>query len=179
MQPVSALTGSFLGLTFIQRAARRRGSTSLSWTTTAHGGSAATSVAHCEANAFLFGVCIDSGPDISADDRHVQRQDSVVAGEVDVEDRSEALPISMTLLQHVAASLPALMAAHSGLFATPILVAPACMPLPVLFSVPPVSSDDWLANKRARAFHRSCTVCVYAQGAFALMKLARGDLVGG
>lgn len=97
----------------------------------------------------------------------------------------------LVVLQQVAMLMPPALAAHYGLLAAAAGpagaagvaalggVMPACMPLPVLFSVPFVSPDSWLANKRARAFHRACIVCVYAQGAFALMKFARGDLIGG
>eukprot|EP00435_Cladocopium_sp_Y103_P026441 s1440_g6.t1 len=55
----------------------------------------------------------------------------------------------------------------------------ACIPIAVPFSVPQVSSDSWLANKRARAFHRGVVITVYSQGILTLLKLSRGDLVGG
>jgi len=77
----------------------------------------------------------------------------------------------------VAALLPAAAAAHAGLFAGG--AAMACVPIAVPFSVPQVSSDSWLANKRARAFHRGVVITVYSQGILTLLKLSRGDLVGG
>lgn len=77
----------------------------------------------------------------------------------------------------VAALLPAAAAAHAGLLSGG--VAMACIPIAVPFSVPQVSSDSWLANKRARAFHRGVVITVYSQGILTLLKLSRGDLVGG
>jgi hypothetical protein len=74
--------------------------------------------------------------------------------------------------------LPAAIAAHNGLL-TPAGVACACLPIMAPFSIPQVSPDSWMANKRALAFHRCCTIGVYTQGALALFKFAGGDLVGG
>jgi hypothetical protein len=76
------------------------------------------------------------------------------------------------LLLPAAASLHAQGAVAGG-------VAAACLPMAVPFSVPQVSPDSWLANKRARAFHRCCVIGVYVQGASAVFKFMRGDLVGG
>merc|ERR1719491_2452553 len=42
-----------------------------------------------------------------------------------------------------------------------------------------VSQESWAVNKRARAFHRACVIGVYAQGFFAIMKFAKGNLTGG
>merc|ERR1719336_1751905 len=53
------------------------------------------------------------------------------------------------------------------------------MPMVVPYSMPSVSSDMWLGNKRARACHRCCVLAVYAQGTLALVKFISGDLVGG
>merc|ERR1712029_464535 len=39
--------------------------------------------------------------------------------------------------------------------------------------------ETWMASKRALAYHRACTACVYAQGFLSLARFARGDLVGG
>lgn len=83
------------------------------------------------------------------------------------------LPSSIALL------LPLAAATHCALAGSGGAVAAACVPIAIPFSVPQVSPDAWLANKRARAFHRCCVVCVYAQGAIAVLKFARGDLVGG
>lgn len=74
--------------------------------------------------------------------------------------------------------LPAAWAAHSGLLLAGG-AACACMPMMAPFQIPNVSPDSWIANKRARAFHRCCVLGVYTQGAFALFKFAGGDLVGG
>jgi len=88
-------------------------------------------------------------------------------------------PLSLFILQHVASLMPSALAVHYGFLAGSPLVAPSCMPLPVLFSVPGVGPDAWLSNKRALAFHRCCVGFVYAQGAFSLLKFVRGDLIGG
>jgi len=77
----------------------------------------------------------------------------------------------------LAAVVPAAAAAHAGLLTGP--AAMACVPIAVPFSVPQVASDSWLANKRARAFHRGVVISVCAQGIVTLLKLSRGDLVGG
>lgn len=74
--------------------------------------------------------------------------------------------------------LPAAVAAHGGLLASTGAVC-ACLPIMAPFSIPQVSPDTWLANKRARAFYRCCALAVYAQGAMALLKFSGGDLVGG
>lgn len=73
--------------------------------------------------------------------------------------------------------LPAAYAAHAGLLQGPVAV--ACFPMVVPFSTPSVPPELWLANKRARAFHRCCVLGVYLQGAFSLFKFAHGDLIGG
>jgi len=80
----------------------------------------------------------------------------------------------------VAALLPAAVTAlhPAGLSATGAVV-PAMMPVVVPNSMPSVSSDIWLGNKRARAYHRCCVLAVYAQGTVALMKVISGDLVSG
>lgn len=74
--------------------------------------------------------------------------------------------------------LPAAYAAHSGLFLSSG-AACACLPIMAPFSIPQVSPDSWMANKRALAFHRSLVFGVYVQGGFAFLKFAGGDLVGG
>lgn len=91
----------------------------------------------------------------------------------------ETRDLQLEVLQLAASALPGMLAAHSGLLAAGPMVAPCCMPLPVFFSVPVVHPDTWLANKRARAFHRATVVCVYTQGVLALLRFARGDLIGG
>lgn len=73
--------------------------------------------------------------------------------------------------------LPSAVALHSGLATGGVAV--ACIPMAVPFSVPQVSPDTWLANKRARAFHRAVVACVYVQGAAAVLKFVKGDLIGG
>jgi len=73
--------------------------------------------------------------------------------------------------------LPSAIASHFA--ASPAGVALACLPIPMLFSVPQVSSGTWLANKRAMAFHRCCVVAVYVQGALTFMRFLEGDLIGG
>jgi len=79
---------------------------------------------------------------------------------------------------HIALLLPAAVAAHGGLLVSGG-AACACMPLSAPFRVPQVSPETWMANKRARAFHRCCVIGVYTQGGLALFKFAGGDLVGG
>lgn len=81
------------------------------------------------------------------------------------------------LASAVALLLPGATAAHAGLAAPG--VAAACLPIMVPFSVPSVSPEAWLSNKRARACHRACVICVYVQGAFAGYRFLQGDLVGG
>mmetsp|Transcript_7023 Transcript_7023/g.13013 ORF Transcript_7023/g.13013 Transcript_7023/m.13013 type:complete len:347 (-) Transcript_7023:95-1135(-) len=66
----------------------------------------------------------------------------------------------------------------AGLSATGAVV-PAMMPVVVPYSMPHVSSDIWLGNKRARAYHRCCVLAVYAQGTVALVKFISGDVVAG
>eukprot|EP00440_Ansanella_granifera_P011929 gb/GFBE01012966.1/.p1 GENE.gb/GFBE01012966.1/~~gb/GFBE01012966.1/.p1 ORF type:complete len:315 (+),score=46.95 gb/GFBE01012966.1/:1-945(+) len=78
----------------------------------------------------------------------------------------------------LAALWPAATAAHYGLL-TGDGVVMACLPIAVPFSVPQVSPESWLANKRARAFHRGVVLTVCAQGVLTIMKLSRGDLIGG
>mmetsp|Transcript_62329 Transcript_62329/g.118276 ORF Transcript_62329/g.118276 Transcript_62329/m.118276 type:complete len:384 (-) Transcript_62329:73-1224(-) len=58
-------------------------------------------------------------------------------------------------------------------------VTASCLPIVVPFSVPQVSEESWMANKRARAFHRCCVIAVYTQGALAILKFASGNLIGG
>jgi len=74
--------------------------------------------------------------------------------------------------------LPAAVAAHGGLLPSSG-AACACLPIMAPFQIPQVSPDSWMANKRARAFHRCCVLGVYTQGALALLKFSGGDLVGG
>eukprot|EP00931_Biecheleriopsis_adriatica_P064698 TRINITY_DN39429_c0_g1_i1.p1 TRINITY_DN39429_c0_g1~~TRINITY_DN39429_c0_g1_i1.p1 ORF type:complete len:302 (+),score=58.78 TRINITY_DN39429_c0_g1_i1:60-965(+) len=81
-------------------------------------------------------------------------------------------------LRSLAALLPGAMAAHAGHLGGAGVVT-ACVPIAVPFSVPQVSPDSWLASKRARAFQRGVVLTVYTQGALALLKLSRGDLIGG
>jgi len=81
-------------------------------------------------------------------------------------------------LRSIAMLLPAAVAAHHGLLAGNGVVA-ACLPIALPFSLSQVPADTWTASKRARAFHRSVTLCVYLQGGFTFFKFARGDLVGG
>jgi len=81
------------------------------------------------------------------------------------------------LASAVALTLPSALAAHSAV--SPTGVALACIPMPMLFSVPQASPDAWLANKRALAFHRCCVVGVYVQGAMTFIKFLGGDLIGG
>jgi len=77
----------------------------------------------------------------------------------------------------LAALMPAAAASHAGLLTGSVAL--ACVPIAVPFSVPQVAADSWLANKRARAFHRGVVISVCAQGVLTLLKLSRGDLVGG
>lgn len=58
-------------------------------------------------------------------------------------------------------------------------VALSCLPLVVPFQVPQMSPDTWMHNRRARAFHRSCVIGVCVQGTFAVVKFAKGNLIGG
>lgn len=81
-------------------------------------------------------------------------------------------------LRSIAMLLPAAVAAHHGLLAGNG-VAAACLPIALPFSLSQVSTDTWTASKRARAFHRTVTLCVWLQGGFTVFKFARGDLVGG
>lgn len=75
----------------------------------------------------------------------------------------------------LAALLPALFAScHSSSG-----VSMSCMPLIVPFQVPHMTPDTWMHNARARAFHRCCTIGVCIQGAFAVVKFAKGNLIGG
>eukprot|EP00933_Yihiella_yeosuensis_P035083 TRINITY_DN28543_c0_g1_i1.p1 TRINITY_DN28543_c0_g1~~TRINITY_DN28543_c0_g1_i1.p1 ORF type:complete len:329 (+),score=47.62 TRINITY_DN28543_c0_g1_i1:70-1056(+) len=69
--------------------------------------------------------------------------------------------------------------AQAGLMAGTTGVAVSCIPLAVPFSVPTVSLENWIANKRARAFWRSTVIVVWAQGGLTLLRFAKGDLVGG
>lgn len=79
---------------------------------------------------------------------------------------------------NLALLLPAAMAAHGGLL-SPAGAVCACLPIMAPFSVPQVSAESWVANKRARAFHRCCALSVLAQGTLAICKFGSGDLVGG
>lgn len=89
------------------------------------------------------------------------------------------LPPSLDLHGGLASLMTGLFAAaQQGLGSDPS-VAMACMPIVVPFQVPMVDQEIWMLNKRACAFHRCCVIAVYAQGAFAVMKFARGNLVGG
>eukprot|EP00930_Biecheleria_cincta_P076629 TRINITY_DN63830_c0_g1_i1.p1 TRINITY_DN63830_c0_g1~~TRINITY_DN63830_c0_g1_i1.p1 ORF type:complete len:358 (+),score=39.21 TRINITY_DN63830_c0_g1_i1:64-1137(+) len=81
-------------------------------------------------------------------------------------------------LRSIAMLLPAAVAAHHGLLAGNGVVA-ACLPIALPFSLSQVPADTWAASKRARAFHRTVTLCVYLQGGFTVFKFVRGDLVGG
>ncbi|CAJ1368687.1 unnamed protein product [Effrenium voratum] len=104
---------------------------------------------------------------------------SICEGDVEEEKESpETLSRLDGVLEGVGAFYPAAVAAHAGLLSGGG-VAMACLPIAVPFSVPQVSSDSWLANKRARAFHRGVVITVYTQGILTLLKLSRGDLVGG
>jgi len=82
---------------------------------------------------------------------------------------------------NVAAALVPPLAAvlHPGGFSATGAVVPAMMPMVVPYSMPSLSSDMWLGNKRARAYHRCCVLAVYAQGTVALVKFISGDLIGG
>lgn len=77
----------------------------------------------------------------------------------------------------LASLLPFAVASHAGLLTGGACM--ACLPMMVPFSVPNVPADFWLANKRARAFHRLTVICVYLQGAATIVKFAFGDLIGG
>jgi len=74
--------------------------------------------------------------------------------------------------------LPAAFASHAGLLMSGG-AACACLPIMAPFAVPQVSPDSWMANKRARAFHRCVVLGVYTQCGLALLKFTSGDLVGG
>jgi len=84
-------------------------------------------------------------------------------------------------LGNVAAALVPSVAAvlHPAGLSTTSVVVPAMMPMVVPYSMPSLSSDMWLGNKRARAYHRCCVLAVYAQGTLALVKFISGDLIGG
>lgn len=79
----------------------------------------------------------------------------------------------------LAVLLPSAVALHGGLLSAPGGLVVACLPIVTPFSVPQMSPDSWMANKRARAFHRCLVFAAYAQGALALYKFTQGDLVGG
>jgi len=93
----------------------------------------------------------------------------------------EELRIPEPKLANIAAALlPALAATvHPAISASSSVAVPAMMPIMMPYSMPFVSSDSWLGNKRARAYHRCCVLAVYAQGAVAVLKFISGDLVGG
>lgn len=63
--------------------------------------------------------------------------------------------------------------------ANPGMATMSCIPLMAPFSTPPVSLNDWMGNKRARAFQRALFGVCTLQGAMALWKFFSGDLVGG
>jgi len=94
----------------------------------------------------------------------------------------EALRLPKLTLVNVAtgALMPVLATtAYSIGFTTSSVVTPAMMPMFAPETLPHVSGNWWVVNKRARAFHRCCVIAVYTQGVFSLLKLVRGDLVGG
>lgn len=97
-----------------------------------------------------------------------------------VERYGRAMPLlrllpAFDLKACLAALLPAFFAATQPSTG----VALSCLPLIVPFQVPQMSPDTWMHNKRARAFYRSCVVGVSVQGVFAVVKFAKGNLIGG
>lgn len=133
-----------------------------------------------ESIAFLFCPARQATTKVLAQERFLNDDDSPNKSTNVIVVLGRFIPSQISLAQYAAMVLPGLVASHHGLLGGAAAgVAPACMPLPVLFSVPYVSPDSWLASKRARAFHRCCIICVYLQGGFALFKFARGDLIGG
>jgi len=125
---------------------------------------------HGDAVAFLF--CAQEIKDNRLEEAPVVIQDERHADEV------AGVRLPPFEYANLGLLLPAAMASHSGLLLGAGATC-ACLPIMAPFSIPQVSPDSWMANKRALAFHRSCVFGVYAQGALALMKFAGGDLVGG
>jgi len=125
---------------------------------------------HVDSVAFLF--CIQ--------ELHDSKLQTAVVASRDERNDDEVCGVRLPPFEYASLGLllPAAVASHSGLLLG-AGAACACLPIMAPFSIPQVSPDSWMANKRALAFHRSCCFGVYAQGALAVMKFAGGDLVGG
>lgn len=131
---------------------------------------AAAADVDCNAVAFLF--CAQDAQDSKL-------KSAVVIAEEEQNDYEVAgVKLPPFEYANLGLLLPAAFASHSGLLLGAGATC-ACLPIMAPFSIPQVSPDSWMANKRALAFHRSCVFGVYAQGALALMKFTGGDLVGG
>eukprot|EP00928_Gymnodinium_smaydae_P043216 TRINITY_DN29003_c0_g2_i1.p1 TRINITY_DN29003_c0_g2~~TRINITY_DN29003_c0_g2_i1.p1 ORF type:complete len:382 (-),score=82.72 TRINITY_DN29003_c0_g2_i1:74-1219(-) len=94
----------------------------------------------------------------------------------------DALRLPQPEPAHAALLIPALAAAASraGLATGGMeVVATSCLPLIVPFSMPQLSPIAWFSNKRALAYNRCVIVSIYVQGAFAVLKFASGNVVGG
>jgi hypothetical protein len=128
----------------------------------------------CRGDAVAFLFCAQE-----LQDSRLKASESMVPSH-DEKDDVEVAGVRLPPFEYANLSLllPAAVASHSGLLLG-AGAACACLPIMAPFSIPQVSPDSWMANKRALAFHRSCVFGVYAQGALALMKFAGGDLVGG
>lgn len=135
-----------------------------------------------DALAFIF--CAGRPATISS---HTQTKTQVDADEEEAEcrhvkalrfDSVGGVQLPPFELANIGLLSPVLLAAHGGLL-SPAGAMCACLPIMAPFQVPQVSPDSWMANKRAVAFHRCCTLAVYTQGALAIGKFAGGDLVGG